>query len=212
MLHGSRWRFPIAAWLFAQAAVSAGSGPTVMTVDAADSQVLIQVGKAGLFGFAGHAHEVAAADVHGQVVFDPMDLSRASVSLEFAAAALHVTGRNEPPADVGEVQRVMLGDRVLDVERFPTIGYRSRRVSVSARTAAAADLLIEGDLDIARHDAPVGRPRHRDHRRRGPPHGSRVVLAEAVRIRHGARDRGRWHGACQRRDRHSVRAESEDFK
>ncbi len=148
MLHGSRWRFPIAAWLFAQAAVSAGSGPTVMTVDAADSQVLIQVGKAGMFGFAGHAHEVAAADVHGQVVFDPVDLSRASVSLEFAAAALRVTGRNEPPADVGEVQRVMLSDRVLDVERFPTIGYRSRRVSVTARTAAAADLLIEGDLTL----------------------------------------------------------------
>jgi polyisoprenoid-binding protein YceI len=148
MLHGSRWRFPIAAWLLAQAAASAGGGRTVMTVEAADSQVLIQVGKAGVFGFAGHAHEVAATDVHGEVVFDPADLSRASVSLEFAAAALRVTGRNEPPADVSEVQRVMLSDKVLDVERFPKILYRSRRVSVAARTATTADVVIEGDLTL----------------------------------------------------------------
>jgi polyisoprenoid-binding protein YceI len=120
----------------------------MLAVDAANSQVVIQVGKAGVFGFAGHAHEVAAADVRGQVTVDLADLSRASVSLEFSAAALRVTGKGEPPADVDEVQRVMLSDRVLDVARFPTISFRSRRVSIAARHAAAADLLIEGDFTL----------------------------------------------------------------
>jgi polyisoprenoid-binding protein YceI len=148
MLHGSWWSVPIATWLLAQGPAQPGIGPTVLTVDAANSQVMIQVGKAGVFGFAGHAHEVAAADVHGEVIVDQADLSRASVSLEFTAAALRVTGRNEPPADVGEVQRVMLSDQVLDVKRFPTISFRSRRIAVAARTATAADLLIEGDLTL----------------------------------------------------------------
>lgn len=148
MLHGWRWSVSIAAWLLAEALVRTGSGPTVLAVDAADSQVLIEVGKAGVFGFAGHAHQVSAADVHGQVTFDQADLSQSGVSLEFGAAALRVTGKDEPPADVSEVQRVMLSDRVLDVERFPAIIFRSRRVSVAARTATAADLLIEGDLTM----------------------------------------------------------------
>jgi polyisoprenoid-binding protein YceI len=148
MLHGSWRSVSTAAALIAQATLHAASGPTVLAVDTANSQVLIQVGKAGVFGFAGHAHEVAAADVRGQVTYDPADLTRASVSLEFGAAALRVTGKDEPPADVSEVQRVMLSDRVLDVQRFPTISFRSRRVSVAARTATAADLVIEGDLTL----------------------------------------------------------------
>ena len=148
MLHGRWWSVSFAAWLLAQSPVPSGSGPTVLTVDSANSQVTIQVGKAGVFGFAGHAHEVAAADVHGQVMFDPAELSHASVSLEFGAAALRVTGKDEPPADVGEVQRVMMSDRVLDVTRFPTISFRSRRVSIAARRVAAADLVIEGDFTL----------------------------------------------------------------
>jgi polyisoprenoid-binding protein YceI len=148
MGRGSWWSFSIAAWLIAQAPVPTGSGPTVLTVDAANSQVLIQVGKAGMFGFAGHAHEVAATDVHGRVMVDPADLARASVSLEFSTAALRVTGKDEPPADVGEVQRIMLSEQVLDVKRFPTIVFRSRRVTVTARTAGTADVVIEGDLTL----------------------------------------------------------------
>jgi polyisoprenoid-binding protein YceI len=148
MLHDPWWRFLMPAWLIAQAAVSAGGGPMVLTVDTADSQVLIQVGKAGVFGFAGHAHEVLAADVQGRVTVDLADPQASSVSLEFAAAALRVTGKDEPPVDVSEVQRVMLGERVLDVERFPAIVFRSRRVSLKDGTAAGANVVIEGDLTL----------------------------------------------------------------
>jgi polyisoprenoid-binding protein YceI len=146
MLHGPWWSAVVAVSLFAQAPTPPGGRLTVLTLDTADSQVLIQVGKTGLFGFAGHPHEVIATDVQGRVTFDPADLQGASVSLEIAAAALRVTGKNEPPADVGEVQRVMLGERVLDVKRFPTIVFQSRRVILRKGTLSAADLLIEGDL------------------------------------------------------------------
>jgi polyisoprenoid-binding protein YceI len=148
MLHGPWWNAFFGAWLVTQTPFAAGSAPMVLAVDAAESRVVIEVGKAGLFGFAGHAHEVLAADVQGRVTFDLTDPQASSVSLEFTAAALRVTGKDEPPADVSEVQRVMLGERVLDVERFPTIVFRSRRVSLKDGTPAGANLVIEGDLTL----------------------------------------------------------------
>jgi polyisoprenoid-binding protein YceI len=151
MMHPSSWTLPIAASLLAYAAGQAGTGPTgpqVLAIDSANSQVLIQVGKAGMFGFAGHGHEVAAPDVVGRVTVDPRDLEHASVALEFASAALRVTGKGEPAADVAEVQKVMLGDRVLDAARFPTIAFVSRRVVVAASTPGTADVVIEGDMTL----------------------------------------------------------------
>jgi polyisoprenoid-binding protein YceI len=148
MLRGSLRSVSVATWLIAHAAVQAGNNPMALVIDGANSQVLIQVGKAGLFGFAGHAHEVAAPEVHGRVTFDPADLQHASVSLEFAAAALRVTGNGEPPADVANVQTVMLSERVLNVTRFPIIVFSSRRVSVTARTTGTADVVIEGDMTL----------------------------------------------------------------
>jgi polyisoprenoid-binding protein YceI len=155
MSHGSWRSVSIAAWLVAQAPIHAGVGSTVLTIDAANSQVLVQVGKAGVFGFAGHAHEVTAANVSGQVVVNRADLSQASVSFDVAAASLRVSGKDEPPADVGEVQRVMLSDRVLDAARFPRISFRSSRVSVASLTATDADLLVEGALTLHGTTHPV---------------------------------------------------------
>ena len=158
MLRGPLRSISIAGWLITQIAAQAGTGPTTLVIDTANSQVLIQVGKTGMFGFAGHAHEVAAADVRGQVKFDLADLQHASVSLEFAAAALRVTGKGEPPADVPEVQKIMLSDRVLDVSRFPTILFSSRHVSVRSQAAGAADVVIEGDLTLHATKRPMTIP------------------------------------------------------
>ena len=138
----------VAVCLIPQGVAESGAGPMVLAVDATTSQILIEVGKAGMLGFAGHAHEVAAGDVHGRITFDPADLQRTGIRLEFPAAALRVTGRDEPPADVIEVQKVMEGDRVLDVARFPTIVFASRRVAITLRAAGSADVLIDGDMTL----------------------------------------------------------------
>jgi len=148
MLRGSLRSVSMGAWLITLAAGQVRTGPMVLVIDEANSQVLIQVGKAGMMSFAGHLHEVVAPAVRGRVTFDPADLQHASVSLEFAAAALRVTGKGEPPADVPVVQKAMLGEGVLDVARFPTIVFSSRRVSVTARTAGTADVVVEGDMTL----------------------------------------------------------------
>jgi len=148
MLRFLLWRASVAALVLAQAAVSISSSATRLTIDPTESQVLILVGKAGILSFAGHAHEVVAPVVRGDVTVDLADWQQASVSFEVEADALRVTGTHDAPADAAEVQRVMLSERVLDVQRFPTIVFRSRSVSPTVRTAHAADMLIEGDLTL----------------------------------------------------------------
>lgn len=155
MLHRSLGSAAFVVWLLAQAANPAGSGPAVLAIDAADSQVVILVGKAGFLSFAGHAHEVIAPAVSGSVTLDPADWQRASVSLEFDASALRVTGKDEAPADVPEVQRVMLSGQVLDVTRFPKISFQSRRVSVTAATSTSANALIEGAMTLHGTTSPM---------------------------------------------------------
>ena len=120
----------------------------VLTVDAANSQVVILVGKAGVFGFAGHAHEVVAPAVRGRAVVDPADPQGASVSLELDSSAMRVTGKGESPADAAAVQHTMLGEQVLDVGRFPRIAFQSRHVSVTTRTADTFEVTIDGDLTL----------------------------------------------------------------
>ncbi len=148
MLHRSLGSAAIASWLIAQATAPAGVAPTVLAIDAADSHVTILVGKSGLLSFAGHAHEVVAPSVTGRVTFDPTDWQRATVTLDFDASALRVTGKGESASDVPQVQSTMLGDEVLNAARFPRITFQSRRVSISARTATSADLQLEGDLTL----------------------------------------------------------------
>jgi polyisoprenoid-binding protein YceI len=138
----------VLAGMSAHAIAGRAQGPTVLTIDPAASRVSIDVGRTGLFGFAGHNHEVLAPAVSGRVTFDPADWPHAAVSLEFDASALTVTGKGDPPADVPVVQRIMLGAEVLDVKRYPTIAFRSRRVSATPRSTTTVDLVIDGDLTL----------------------------------------------------------------
>jgi len=136
------------AFLFL-AAVSPVLGDTrTYAVDPEASRVLVQVGKSGVFGFAGHTHEVEAPGVTGEVVADDEDLSRSSVSLTFQAASLRVTGKGEPAKDVPKVQETMLGPKVLDAGRFPTIAFRSQKVSGRPLGGGAFDLQVTGEMTL----------------------------------------------------------------
>jgi len=130
------------------AVAAAAQGPEQFRIDPAATHVTIRVGRSGIFGFAGHDHEVVAPAVRGEVILDRSDASRSRVALEFDAAALKVTGKGEPPDDVPEVQRVMLSDRVLDVARYPTITFQSRSISVEGRSGDRMTLRLSGDLTL----------------------------------------------------------------
>lgn len=128
--------------------LSAAAEERRYVVDAERSLVTIAVGKSGLFSFAGHPHEVVAPSVTGEVIANPEDLGRSSVRLSFDAAALRVTGKGEPAGDVPKVQANMIGAKVLDAVRFPTVSFGSGGVSGRAAGTGAWDLSVEGDFAL----------------------------------------------------------------
>jgi polyisoprenoid-binding protein YceI len=127
---------------------SAHAGGRAFVVDSAASQLTISVGKAGLFGFAGHEHEVLATVVEGTIVAEGAAVARSSVTLRFAAAGLKVSGRGEPPEDVPKVQEKMTGLEVLDAVRFPVIEFRSTAVEGREGPDETWNLRVTGELAI----------------------------------------------------------------
>jgi polyisoprenoid-binding protein YceI len=130
------------------AASVAAQEPEALIIDPGQTTITLHVGRAGVFAFAGHDHEVVVPGMQGQITLDRSDVSRSSVSMTFDAAALKVTGKGEPSEDVPEVQRVMLSDQVLDVQRHRTITFQSRQVSVVKQSANQMTLGITGDLTL----------------------------------------------------------------
>lgn len=143
---GTRWWG--AFGLVLAAAGPAAAGGRTYTVDAGGSAVTIHVGKAGLFKFAGHEHEVMASAFEGEIHADPGDLARSSVTLVFETAALKVSERGEPPRDVPKVQETMAGPKVLDVVRFPKVTFESRSVSGRKVSEAVHEVRVAGDLTL----------------------------------------------------------------
>jgi polyisoprenoid-binding protein YceI len=116
------------------------------TLDPKASRIAIHVGKAGLFGFAGHEHDVVVGTFRGKVVVDPEQIQRSTLEIVIDAASLRVTGQGEPAKDVPDVQATMVGPECLDVARFPSIRFVSK--SVTAGAGGARDLTIRGDLTL----------------------------------------------------------------
>jgi polyisoprenoid-binding protein YceI len=130
--------------------VVAGAEPWTFVVDTAASSVSIHVGKAGVLGFAGHIHEVVAPALEGTVkVYQDGD-RHYDVSLSFGAAALRVADKSEIPSVAAEIRRTMLGPRVLDVAKYPTISYRYRSIagSIAESSGGARVAGFEGDLTL----------------------------------------------------------------
>jgi polyisoprenoid-binding protein YceI len=145
----------IGLWL----AASPAAQEQVWSIASDGSDVRIDVGRSGVFRAAGHDHEVIAPAISGRVRLDLERLEDADISLTFDASALKVTGKGEPPEDVREVQQTMLGQKVLDVAKYPTITFRSREIAVQSRKGDQVLLRVAGDLTLhgvsRRIEAPI---------------------------------------------------------
>jgi polyisoprenoid-binding protein YceI len=137
-------------------AVSLHAAPRTFVVDSAASSLHVRVGKAGLFKFAGHEHDIVAGRLSGTVVADADDIGRSSVTLEIDAGALSVSGVGEPAEDVPQVQEIMRGPRVLDAARFAVIGFRSQTVTGRRLDASGAyQVQVAGQLTLRGVTRPI---------------------------------------------------------
>jgi polyisoprenoid-binding protein YceI len=138
----------------------ASAEPRRFMVEPASSRFVVHVGKTGLFGFAGHEHEVVAPVHEGTITIDRDHPESSSVELQFEAAALRVTGQGEPAGDVPKVQEAMVGAQCLDAHRFQTIRFISNAVKVTAKASGSLDVLVRGALTIHGVSREVSVPVH----------------------------------------------------
>jgi polyisoprenoid-binding protein YceI len=120
--------------------------PRTYVVDPERSAVTIHVGKAGLFKFAGHEHEVLAPRFGGDIQADPLDIAGSTVSLTVDATLLKVSGQGEPPEDVPKIQERMVGPELLDVARFPSVTFRSTKIEGREVGKGVYELKITGEM------------------------------------------------------------------
>jgi polyisoprenoid-binding protein YceI len=98
------------------------------SIDVKQSTITIHVGRAGLFSALGHDHVVQAPIAAGTIDENP---SRPQVEFRVTARELKVMDPDVKPEERAEIQRDMLGPKVLDSERFPEIRFRSTSIERS---------------------------------------------------------------------------------
>jgi polyisoprenoid-binding protein YceI len=110
--------------------------PALAQLDARDSVVYrvlptsrfeVKTDKAGLFGFAGHAHVIRARGFAGRVVYYPGEPAASRVDLTVRSDSLEVL----TPPDTEEIRKVTEAMRMetLRVEQYPTISFTSKTVA-----------------------------------------------------------------------------------
>ena len=97
---------------------------------ARSSHLQVKTGKAGLFGFAGHAHTIEARGFAGEVVYYPARPSSSHLEITVGTDSLEVL----TPPDTAEIRKVTQSMRtsVLRTEEYPEIRLVSRQVAPSA--------------------------------------------------------------------------------
>ncbi|HET7745868.1 MAG TPA: YceI family protein [Vicinamibacteria bacterium] len=143
-----RFVTPVVVLAASVAASAALAAPRAWVIDPGLSSVRVQVGKAGMFKFAGHEHQVVATRLGGQVEGDPDALTGSKVTVEVDPAGLRVDAAREPSGDAPKVQETMLGPRVLDVTRFPGLRFSSTAVRGRPSGPGVYELEVTGDLGL----------------------------------------------------------------
>jgi polyisoprenoid-binding protein YceI len=133
---------PILGVGFASGADSAVS----RTIDTEKSVMTVRVFKSGLFSGFAHDHEISAPIEEGS--FDP---ANPSVQLRVDARKLRVVDKEVSDKDRAEIQRTMLGLKVLDSDTFPEIRFRSTRVD----HISDGKWLVHGELNLHGQTRPV---------------------------------------------------------
>lgn len=117
-------------------------------IDTAQSAITIHVGKSGFFSAFGHDHLVRAPITQGTLDESPI---RPKVEFRVDARQLKVMDPDVKPEERAEIQRDMLGPKVLDSEKYPEISFRS----TSIERIGDAKWKVSGELALHGQTRPV---------------------------------------------------------
>jgi|SRR6516162_1330663 polyisoprenoid-binding protein YceI len=140
-------RRTIVAMVWACLILPAKASPGARRIDGDHSSIHVHVHKSGLFSAFGHDHDIEATIESGEMT----EAGAASVEIRVDARKLHVLDQDDSADTRAEVQKTMLGPRVLDAERYPEIHFRSTAV----KPEGTDHWLVTGDLDLHGQTHPV---------------------------------------------------------
>jgi polyisoprenoid-binding protein YceI len=108
-----------------------GPRDSVVYLLASGSELQVNTGKSGLFGFAGHEHAIRARAFSGRIVYHPDSIAASHVAITVLAESLEVL----TPPDTEEIRKVTAAMRTqtLDVANYPEIRLVSRHVTGNAK-------------------------------------------------------------------------------
>jgi polyisoprenoid-binding protein YceI len=137
-----------AAGLLLAALATAAQEKTAYSIVGAQSKLEIHVGKEGAFKAFAHDHLIAAKEISGEAQFDARKIEASSVRLLIATKSLTVVDPGESENDRKSVQATMVGEKVLDVAKFPEIAFTSSGISAAKKTAKGWELTLSGKLKL----------------------------------------------------------------
>ncbi len=119
--------------------------------DSTNPVVQVHVGTSGVLGFLGHEHLVQAPIMRGTLRYDAHDPTQISVELAVDARSLQVVDPELSAGDRKKIRATMTGPKILAVNEYPTISFKSARVEAEGNHR----LLIRGSLTVRDHTRQV---------------------------------------------------------
>ncbi len=143
------------------------------TLDSKQSLLRISVYRTGLMGFLGHDHLITATAIDGELSYTPLPAPAATFKLVLPVTALVVDdpqqrkavgGRFSAPVPADDrtaTRRNMLGEKVLDATRYPTVTVSGRWTAASSSQGTAA-VTVEAHGRRRDFSVPVAVQLHKD--------------------------------------------------
>jgi polyisoprenoid-binding protein YceI len=107
-------------------------------IDPAHSKITVHAYKSGLFSFAGHDHEISAPIASGAI-----DEDKREVELRVNSADLQVLDPKETEKNRAEIRSTMLGPKLMEVDKYPTISFHSTAVAQTGPNVAQVKGVLE---------------------------------------------------------------------
>ena len=121
---------------------------TAYSIAGSESTLEIHVGKDGAFKAFGHDHLIAGKEISGEVQFDAQKIEGSTVRLQIRTKSFTVVDPGESEKDRQSVQATMVGEKVLDVAKFPEISFTSSEISGVKKNAQGWELTLSGKLKL----------------------------------------------------------------
>ncbi|MDA2927815.1 YceI family protein [Acidobacteria bacterium AH-259-G07] len=119
----------------------------IYQIDSKESIIKIHLDTGGFLGFLGDEHFIEAPIARGKITYYPDDVEKSSVELEVVAKQIAIRDPHLSEEDRKEVQQTMASGRVLYVDKYPRVIFKSSMVRKlkDGRLGIVGDLTVRGE-------------------------------------------------------------------